>query len=100
MQGVPLDKLPEAHRKLAEVIGIEATMELCKAYGGTPIYIPKVDALVAAHRDQQIRTEYNGYNVAKLARKYNLSARTVQRILEGESLQQIDGQMGLEDFLH
>ena len=98
MEGMPLDKLPEAHRKLAEVIGIEATVELCKVYGGTPLYIPKVDALIAAHRDQQIRTEYNGYNVAILARKYNLSARTVQRILEGESLQQIDGQMEIGDF--
>ena len=96
---MPLDKLPEAHRKLAEVIGIEATVALCRTFGGTPIYIPKVDALIAAQRDQLIRTEYNGYNIAKLAHKYNITARTVQRILEGESLQQIDGQMGIEDYL-
>lgn len=93
------ENLPEAHRKLAEVIGIDATVELCKAFGGMPVYIPKVDALLAAQRDQQIKAEFNGYNISALARKYSLSTRTVQRILEGEPMQQIDGQMGIEDFI-
>lgn len=99
MEGMPLDRLPEAHRKLAAVIGVEATVELCKAFGGMPIYIPKVDALFEAQRNRQILAEYNGYNIASLAHKYNLSARTVQRILAGEPMQQIDGQMEIADFL-
>lgn len=99
MEGVPLDKLPEQHRRLAELIGVEATVALCKEYGGTPLYIPKVDALIAAQRDQQIKAEYNGYNLDKLAHKYNLATRTVRRIIEGDPMQQIDGQMDINDYL-
>lgn len=35
-----LDHLPETLREIAEVIGLEATITLVKARGGTSIYIP------------------------------------------------------------
>jgi len=81
MEGITRDMLPEAHRRLAEVIGIEATLQLCKTYGGAPLYIPKLDALVAAQRARRIRAEYDGMNTALLARRYGVSMRTVQMIL-------------------
>ena len=99
MEGIPLDKLPESHRKLAEVIGAEATLALCKEYGGTPLYIPKVDALLAAQRDQQIRSEFNGMNTVALARQFKLSVRTIQSIVEGSPPAQLEGQMNIEDYL-
>lgn len=81
MEGITRDMLPEAHRRLAEVIGLEATLQLCEAYGGAPLYIPKLDALVAAQRARRIRSEYDGMNTAALARRYGVSMRTVQMIL-------------------
>lgn len=81
MEDITRDMLPEAHRRLAEVIGLEATLRLCEAYGGAPLYIPKMDALVAARRDLSIRAEYDGMNTAALARRYGVSMRTVQMIL-------------------
>ena len=81
MEGITRDMLPEAHRRLAEVIGLEATLQLCAAYGGAPLYIPKLDAIAAARRAQSIRAEYDGMNTAILARRYGVSMRTVQMIL-------------------
>ena len=81
MENITGDMLPEAHRRLAEVIGMEAMLQLCETYGGAPLYIPKLDALVAAQRALRIRAEYDGANTAKLARHYGVSMRTVQTIL-------------------
>ena len=81
MEDITRDMLPEAHRRLAEVIGLEATLQLCEAYGGAPLYIPKLDALVAVQRARHIRTEFDGMNTAQLARRYGVSMRTVQMIL-------------------
>jgi Mor family transcriptional regulator len=81
MEEITRDMLPEAHRRLAEVIGLEAMLRLCETYGGAPLYIPKLDALAAARRARQIRQEYDGVNTAQLARRYGVSMRTVQMIL-------------------
>lgn len=81
MEGITRDMLPEAHRRLADVIGLEATLRLCETYGGAPLYIPKLDALAAAQRARRIRSEYDGMNTALLARRYGVSMRTVQMIL-------------------
>ena len=82
LEGMPLDKMPEPHRKLAEVIGLEAMMRFCETYGGMSFTVPKMDKLLAAERNKHIRAEYNGYNTSALARKYGLTARMVQVIVD------------------
>lgn len=99
MEGMQLNKLPEPHRKLAEVIGVEAMMRLCETYGGMSFTVPKVDKILAAERNEQIRSEYNGYNTSILAKKYGLTVRMVQVIVDGAPHKQLDGQIGFEDFL-
>lgn len=99
MRGVTMDMLPEAHRKIAEVIGVEATLTLCDIYGGMQLYVPKTDNVYASVRAQMIRSEYNGMNTAQLAKKYRVTTRTVQMIVEDMPTPQIDGQMAIEDFL-
>ncbi len=81
MENITREMLPEAHRRLAEVIGLEATIRLCEVFGGAPLYIPKLDALAAAQRARRIRSEYDGMNTQVLARRYGVSMRTVQMIL-------------------
>lgn len=87
------DSLPRQHLKLVEVIGLEATIKLCEAYGGEPIYIPKIDALRGAQRDDMIRQEIRHASARKLAKKYGLTVRAIEKITEGIS--NLDGQVCL-----
>lgn len=77
------DDLPEQHRKLADIIGVEATIQLCEALGGGQWYIPGMQVLYTAARAKRIRREYNGYNVHELAEKYKVTTRSVYAITEG-----------------
>ena len=96
---VTMEMLPEAHRKIAETIGVKATLLLSEVYGGVVLYVPKLDNVYASVRTQMIRSEYNGANTSQLAKKYRVTARTVQTIVEGMPTPQIDGQMKLDDYL-
>lgn len=88
-----LDMIPEQYRDLAEIIGIVNFINLAKILGGKTVYIPKADSFLRPARDINIKKEFNGYNQAALARKYNLSERWVAEIC-GCS----DGQGTLLDF--
>jgi Mor family transcriptional regulator len=87
---------PDSYYSIAEVIGDEAARKLCEAYGGEAIYVPKLDTLEAVERVAAIRREYNGSNVAKLARKYNLTQMRVYQIVQDLN-PQIDGQISMLD---
>ena len=80
---VTFDMLPIAHKRIAEVIGVEATLKLCETFGGESIYIPLTDAVYALVRKRWIREEYvrNNCNTRWIAKKYGLSEREVQRIV-------------------
>ena len=83
MEGVTMDMLPEAHRKYAEVIGVEATLKLCATWGGGKPYVPVLDRVYAIMRDEIIRKEFaQGKGVPALARKYGLTERMIQLIVE------------------
>lgn len=86
------EMLTPAHRKLADVIGMEATLKLCEVFGGEAVYIPLTDNVYAAVRRKWIRDEYLERNVAPrhIARKYGLSEREVQRIISEIRPTQID----------
>lgn len=88
---VTQEMLPAAHRKLSDVIGVEATLKLCEAFGGESLYIPLTDAVYAAVRRKWIREEYaqRGANTRWIARKYGLSEREVQRIVNDVRPEQI-----------
>lgn len=97
LKGLPLDALPEAHRKLAEVIGVEAMIDLCREYGGLQTYIPTLDALDKVRRNQQIRAHYNGSNTEQLAKRFGLTDRAVRMIVDGIAPQPIKGQITMFD---
>ncbi len=94
---VTMDMLPAAHRKLAEVIGVQATLQLCETFGGETMYIPLTDAVYATVRRRWIRAEYLQKNASprSIARKYGLSEREVQRIVSEVR----PAQIGLADVL-
>lgn len=94
MKGLTFEDLPDAHKKLAEIIGIDAMLKLCETCGGMAMYIPMIDGVYIAARAKAIRSEYNGENVAKLARKYGVTGRTVYTIVSGSEVK-IDGQVSM-----
>lgn len=97
-----LGDLQEQHRRLAEVIGLEALIKLSDYYGGTQLYIPQIFELVKELLFTKIDLEFTGDNVQQLAIKYKVSESTVRRIVKDRILQKkigpMDGQIGLEDM--
>jgi len=80
ISNLTLDMIPEPHKELAEIIGIENFIKLAKVLGGKTVYIPKADSFLRPARDINIKKEYNGYNQAELAKKYGLTERWVMEI--------------------
>ena len=74
-----------------------------RAYGGTFIYIPKIESLGRTVRDKMIKEEFDGSNYKELALKYGLTEVWIRNIVSEKAAEirrkPIDGQMNLEDFL-
>ena len=85
--------LPETYQNLVRVIGMDAALRLCGEYGGSVLYIPKLDRLQASRR-----IERNGRNNEELARKYGVSTRWVQKAVEGLAEPPLPGQVAMEDL--
>lgn len=99
-----IEDLRDEQKQIAEIIGVDAYVDLTKAFGGTSIYIAKAEELVKRKsRDEQIRDEFNGNNYAQLALKYGLSEVWIRNIVLDKAKEikakPIDGQMTLADFL-
>ena len=88
------DQLSGDQRELAETVGLEAYRKLVANYGGMCIYIYKSETVLRELRNAEICNEFNGFNYRELAKKYNLSEKTVREIVSGKKYIQIDGQMG------
>ncbi len=81
MKELSLNDLDEKNREIAKIIGIDNLLLLCEYFGGTRIYINKLDHVTATLRNMKIKEEYNGYNSKEIVRKYNLTEIQIQRIL-------------------
>lgn len=90
-----LDQLSGDQRELAETIGLDAYRKLVANYGGMHIYICKSETVLRELRNIEICNEFNGFNYRELAKKYNLSEKTVREIVSGIRNTPINGQMKL-----
>lgn len=75
------DDLPEPYRQIAQLVGVQNTVRLADSFGGTHLYLPKVESALRALRDRKIREEFNGYNHKELAKKYVLTEKWVREIV-------------------
>jgi hypothetical protein len=67
--------------QLVDLIGVERSVELLKAYGGAKL--PKLyDLLVLLRRAAIIRDAEDGYTLAELVGRYQLAPRTIQNLLK------------------
>ncbi|WP_418815789.1 Mor transcription activator family protein [Pseudoruminococcus massiliensis] len=78
---IQLSDLRGEQREIAQAIGIKAYIELVKLYGGSNIYIAKMDKLFCIKRDAEIIRHFNGENYNSLAKQYGLSERAVRTIV-------------------
>ena len=78
---IHLSDLRGEQREIAQAIGIKAYIELVKLYGGSNIYIAKMDKLFCIKRDAEIIRHFNGENYTSLAKQYGLSERAVRTIV-------------------
>ncbi len=78
---IPVNLLPEIYQDIAQAVGIDAALALGQEYGGMSLYLPKMDSAIRGWRDESIRREFTGANVAQLARKHRLTATRVRQIL-------------------
>lgn len=78
---VALESLSENQREIAELIGLENYVKLVRRYGGDDIYIQKYTEMLKPSRDREILAKFNGYNYAELAAEYDLSVRSIYKIV-------------------
>lgn len=79
-----LEELDPEQRELAECIGLEAYKKLVATYAGETITIRMPDKLTIERRNNKIREEFNGYNFAELAHRYELTERQIRYIVATE----------------
>lgn len=78
-------------REIAEEIGTDNLLKLASLVGGSTFYLPQKEKILRPLRDQKIREEFNGYNTADLARKYEVSQRWVQQIIGRDVMSSTSG---------
>lgn len=81
---ITIDNLNPQHKKLANSIGMDNFIKLVGKFGGGYINIPKQQSIVKTLAYSRIRKEYDGKNIKDLAVKYDVSERTVYKIINGE----------------
>lgn len=97
MDNIKIQDLQGEQRQIAEIIGLEAYLKLVKIYGGTNIYIAKIDKLLSIKRDMEIVKRFNGYNYKSLANQYRLSERAVREIINRENSRILNQQLSFFD---
>lgn len=78
---VKMENLDDEQKILAETVGIDAFKRLVRAFNGTSIYIPKIESLEKAIRDELIRAEFDGGNYKELALKFGLTETWIRNIV-------------------
>lgn len=82
VRNIQYDDLTRAHRELADVIGVEATLKLCEIMDGSDLYIPENRYFFHLTRNQKIfDCRQKGASTAQLAKQFHLSEVSVRRIL-------------------
>lgn len=91
---ITLEDLPFKEKAIAEIIGLANYIEFARIYGGTRIYVNKLEESLKDARDKKISDEYTKYNVNFLAKKYNLTENRIRQIAGDRSM---EGQISLFD---
>ncbi|WP_432718385.1 Mor transcription activator family protein [Pectinatus frisingensis] len=73
--------LPENWQTIADIIGLAALLKLCKDFGGTSLYVPKLESIIAPAKRRLILKKFDGGNHKELAQRFHLSERNIYDIV-------------------
>lgn len=73
--------LNKVYKEISEELGIEAALTIHHMFKGTQINFP-IRFFDTSYVKEMIVEEYNGENVAALAKKYDYSEKTIRRIIK------------------
>ncbi len=76
-----IEDLPHQLQPVAKVIGVDSAIKLASSLGGTGVYVPKVDSVMAKVRDSLIMEQFNGHNYRDLALKFGLTEVWIRQIV-------------------
>lgn len=77
-----LEMLPDNFQYVAELVGLEKAIEIVKHFGGSTLYIPKIDCCHRYSRNQKIVRDYkSGLTYSQIAIRYNLTTVSVRNII-------------------
>lgn len=92
---VDVPKNPARATQLSEILSEEGVNKLCAYYSGGRIdYLPKLDKVIKAIRNGQIREDCKTLSRREVALKYNLAIQTINEIA-GAGRQTTDHQISL-----
>lgn len=77
-----LQNIAGLHADSADLVSYEVIRSFCDSFGGSPLYVPKIDRLELCEKYRSIWLAFTGQNHAELARKYRISLTHVYRIIK------------------
>lgn len=78
---ININNVDPKYQEIVEEIGVENFIKLIDKFGGSTIYIPKLNSAYSNEIKSYVISQYNGYNKRKLANKFGLSEKTIQNII-------------------
>lgn len=79
---ITLEILPDSYKYIAELIGLEKAIVILKHFGGSTIYIPKIDCFNRHQRNIKIVNDYkSGLTYSQISIKYDLTSVSVRNII-------------------
>lgn len=79
LHGVILERLKKRGIDAPE-LALETVLDIGEYMGGMQVYLPRGDRLRLQIRDMKIWNEFNGRNVKTLARKYDVTEKTIYEV--------------------
>ena len=76
------------YKELSELVGLDATLKIYLRFKGQQVSFP-VRLYNPQMIQQSVIKEYDGTNIAELARKYDYSGKTIRRMIR-ESVKDLD----------
>lgn len=80
LEKVTMEDIPEVHKDLAEVLGLDAFKKLVRYVGGSSIYVPVEGCITRSRRNKILKETFKG-DYKQLAKTYRISEAHVRRIL-------------------
>lgn len=82
MKEAIVEILPDSYKYIAELIGTENALVILKHFGGSTIYIPKIDSYNRHFRNLEIVDDYkSGLTYSQISIKYNLTSVSIRNII-------------------